>query len=436
MFCPNCGVIVQPGQHFCANCGQRLDEIVTAEEAPTPVEEAKQEVIESQAAPEIVTDEPVEVTAVFEQAIPVEEVTPHAEEAEQSVEPLELEEIEVTQVRPAARPIEEQVVAPAPQQVVPAPQQQSVPAPQQPAPAAQQYAQSVSGAPVPPPSLGTSQTGTQPNPQQQVPVQPMPQAQPATAQKQRWYASPLAKVAIGAIVVFSIARCGASILVRNMSSNHVEKPEPLYEPIENEDIDDILNEIDEDTNSITVQSPAPNSEAAKMFESHGYPTLNTFMELTGKELSDLILDNGYEYYDGDDVSVFVKRDGTIVFNAVDTNGYISRSAFEALSKGGMDEGVAYVAILEGFSGPEAVLNGIAGCAVEDQKSYGDYETLAIVYGPSMTRYLVDIYDVEDGDYEVDLYSPKAIANGLFDTANDGSYGSTVEEVFKNYELSN
>lgn len=434
MFCPNCGVIVQPGQHFCANCGQRLDEFVPAENTSEAVEETQQEAVEPQAASVVAADDAVEVTAVVEQAIPVEEIASSPEESAPVVEPLVLEEIEVTQVRPVARPVEEQVAASAPSQVAPDPQQQPMPAPQQPAPAPQQVAQSVPGAPVPPPSLGTPQRTVQQNPQQQVPVQPMPQAQPATAQKQPWYSSTLVKVAIGALVVFSVARCGASFLARSMSSNHVEKPESLYEPIENEDIDDILNEIDEDTNSITIQSPAPNSNDAKYFDSHGYPTLGAFMELSGKEVSDLVLDNGYEYYDGDDVSVFVKRDGTIVFNAVDSNGYINRSAFEALSKGGMDEGVAYVAILEGFSGPDAVLNGIAGCSVEDQKSFGDYETIAIVYGPSMTRYLVDIYDVEDGDYEVDLYSPKAIANGMFDNANDGSYGSTVEEVFRNYEL--
>jgi len=79
-----------------------------------------------------------------------------------------------------------------------------------------------------------------------------------------------------------------------------------------------------------------------------------------------------------------------------------------------------------------VLSGVANCPITESKMIGDKEIVALVHGPSMIEYLVVISDVEDGDYEIDLYSPDAIELGFFDAVNGGSYGSTPGEVYSNY----
>ena len=297
-----------------------------------------------------------------------------------------------------------------------------------------------SSAPVAPAGLETPtvQTAayTQAVPQQDVPLTPQVVEQP----KQRRGLSTGLKVAAVTLVAFILIRVGLSALGFFGSDDTKPVDTGITEvQTEKERPTSIVPDVDEEpiSNNKPVSSvgadPVSDVSASTYLAANGYPTLLAYMDLTGQQLADLVQANGYIYYESEDADVYAKEDGTVVFNAVLTDGSANEASFTALGRGGIGQPVVYVTVLEGFDSVEEVLSGIANCSVTMQKTVGDgKELVALVHGPSLREYLVNIYDVEDGDYEIDLYNPEAIEVGFFDVVNDGTYGSTTGEVYKNY----
>ena len=309
-----------------------------------------------------------------------------------------------------------------------------------PQPVATQMPTRGSSAPVAPAGLETPavQTATyaQVVPQQDVPLTPQVVEQP----KQRRGLSTGLKVAAATLVAFILIRVGLSALGFFGSDDTKPVDTGITEvQTEKERPTSIVPDVDEEpiSNNKPVSSvgadPVSDVSASTYLAANGYPTLLAYMDLTGQQLADLVQANGYIYYESEDADVYAKEDGTVVFNAVLTDGSANEASFTALGRGGIGQPVVYVTVLEGFDSVEEVLSGIANCSVTMQKTVGDgKELVALVHGPSLREYLVNIYDVEDGDYEIDLYNPEAIEVGFFDVVNDGTYGSTTGEVYKNY----
>lgn len=297
-----------------------------------------------------------------------------------------------------------------------------------------------SSAPVAPAGLETPAVQTaayaQVVPQQDVPLTPQVVEQP----KQRRGLSTGLKVAAATLVAFILIRVGLSALGFFGSDDTKPVDTGITEvQTEKERPTSIVPDVDEEpiSNDKPVSSvgadPVSDVSASTYLAANGYPTLLAYMDLTGQQLADLVQANGYIYYESEDADVYAKEDGTVVFNAVLTDGSANEASFTALGRGGIGQPVVYVTVLEGFDSVEEVLSGIANCSVTMQKTVGDgKELVALVHGPSLREYLVNIYDVEDGDYEIDLYNPEAIEVGFFDVVNDGTYGSTTGEVYKNY----
>ncbi|MBQ9004833.1 MAG: zinc-ribbon domain-containing protein [Atopobiaceae bacterium] len=257
--------------------------------------------------------------------------------------------------------------------------------------------------------------------------------------KKAWYSSPIVAVLAG-LVAFGAASSIAFRAVTGLfsSGSSYEETSPIEEikvdiDEDDEDFSDIFEQL-ESTTSTTDDGATPvfQGTASDYLESHGYPTLLSFMELSGSDLASLVTSNDYFFYSEDGNSVYAKSDGSIVFNTLTDSGYLDEDDYDDLSVGGQDEGAIFILIFEGYDSPDAALEGMANCVISERKTVSDKETVAVVHGPSMREYLVDVYDVEDGDYEIDLYTPEAVEFGFFDTVNNGNFGSTPSEVVKNF----
>jgi|GEM_PF-5287585 len=421
---------------------------VTAAEAPEPAEPLEPvEVVlpESKAAEEA-------EAALFEvvEAVKHEVISPEPKATGVVVERIDLSSINAAD-SPAPSEADETIVVPAPATtVIPQAepprdavgQQPAAPVPPQGVDATlvQPIPQPVSD---PAPVTGSSSAGAQGSYGAPPAAAYTPQVVPAQAAKKKaWYSSPVVAVLAG-LVAFGAAASIAFRAVGGLISSGGSHTEPS--PIEevkldedelesvSEDLSDVFEQIESSTpEKDSGSAPAYQGSEGEYLESHGYPTLLAFMELSGKDLASLVESNGYFFYDQDDSHVFAKRDGSIVFNVLTDSGYLDQDDYEDFSAGGKDEGAIFIAVLEGFDSPDAVLDGMANCVISERKAVSDKETVAVVYGPSMREYLADIYDVEDGDYEIDLYSPEAIEFGFFDVVNEGEFGTTASEVLKNF----
>lgn len=390
MFCSNCGNEVTEGQRFCANCGHPLTDAadpqptVAVEAEPANVDEAPALAGQAESAHvyEWVADpepepqpqaklDPIEIRPV----LPVDDAPSEARAANDPSADLTTaipQPVEATTAIP--QPVE-------PTAAIPQPVEQNAP-----------YAAAPSSASV------------------------VPQVAGATAAGKR--GMPLAlKVGLAALGLFLVVRgviFAGSLLVPRSSS------EAAYQ----ESVDN------------TVQAPSgialDDDAASALFNMRGYPTLGTFMELAGDEVADRAFDLGYSFYDDGDSMVFFKDDGTIVFNAITTSGTVDEQGFRGLQPGGVGEPVVYVMVLEGYSTVADVLDGMANCTISGRKVIDEYELVALVTDSSSREYVVDVYDVGGGDYEVDLYNAEAIEDGIFDAVNEGTYGVTPRDVFTNF----
>ena len=493
MFCPNCGAKALPGQKFCMSCGFKFPlEEESAPEAPvtpevveagepevveaveTPAIPEPVEVAETVAIPEPVEPapipEPVEAASITEPVTPATDIPTSSIEAAETalfeaaeaakrevrgsapdgsgvvVERIDLSSINAPKGASSAAPAsDETLFAPEPATTV-IPQAEparGVPIPQPVAPVPPQPVEATMAQPIPQPVSepaplsGSSSSGTQGSYAEPPASAYTPQVVPQATTKKAWYSSPIVPVIAG-LAAFaaasSIAFRAASGLFSSGGSHNVPSPiEEVKVDDDDDSLSDIFEQIESESSSVD-SNPAPSyvGSESDYLESHGYPTLLAFMELSGKDLASLVTSNDYFFYSEGENNVYAKHDGTIVFNVLTDEGYLEEDDYDDLSAGGKDEGAIYICVLEGFNSPDAVLDGMANCVISDRKAVSDKETIAAIYGPSMREYLVDIYDVEDGDYEIDLYSPEAIEFGFFDTVNDGEFGSTASEIVKNF----
>ncbi len=154
------------------------------------------------------------------------------------------------------------------------------------------------------------------------------------------------------------------------------------------------------------------------------------MELTGPELVDLLQQQGYEWNESQ--SAWVRSvDGAIYFAYKET-GLLSQSDYQAATaKGGIAVALS-CNIVGGFKDAQAALSGNAKCVIEDSFFDDTGAGVAIVYGPTMTEYLVIAQPYTESTMELDLYSKEAVGSGMLDQVYDGQIGGSFNEVWKTF----
>ena len=171
-------------------------------------------------------------------------------------------------------------------------------------------------------------------------------------------------------------------------------------------------------------------EDAKYHDSDYNPTVYALVELTGKEVSDLLDSYGFSW-DGDE-DAWVAGDGTI-FGETDGSKLLDKAEIEKLPKGAAGEPVIMCLIVEGYDTPKAAYQALKGELVAEQYYEGDDTIAAVVYGPSMVRYLLLVGEGGSGDageQMVCLATEASITSGALSTLVGQDVGSTLDEVWQ------
>lgn len=191
------------------------------------------------------------------------------------------------------------------------------------------------------------------------------------------------------------------------------------------------------TTTATPTSSAKNSGTTTATPSSGYTTfadecldankgitMYSLCELKGWQLETLATQNGYKVVSNDtSMKLYRASDGAAIV-AANSSGALSESAFQALDKGASGSAVEYIVLAPYYDSLDSSLNSMFNCVKEDSQYFSDGSYGAVVYGPSMTSYLVFAGKTDSGVTYM-FYNKTALANGMV------SYGSTIDEVWKN-----
>lgn len=420
MFCPNCGTEITGSEKFCPNCGTDLS--ARAEQPTTVVPPVMDETV-VQPRPEATVQQPMPQPA-----------PPMSDDfAQQTVPPVEDVPVQPTvQQRPVQAP----------------PQPTYEPAP----------------APAPAPATGPESAASTPN-------EPTP-----------WYATTPAR--IGMLVIgLALIVSGVLKIVGVFDKKPAEKPAVTAPVSTTDSTTDVTSFVPDPTSSApdtsstgggftpdttsTTPAPTPTDTSsttptptdtsspndttttsgqkdyaqgrdtsflsnADLLDAKGNPTFYAFTQLEGWQVETLAQKQGFSWYTQDGRGIWLNASDTSAWMAMTTEGTLTDDEIAKLAPGGTGRELVYGGILSGYASPKDLYASLCKCVTVCSAAAPDGSYMAIFYGPSMTQYLAHIVDAQDGDYEFDLYNTEAIAKSYFDVAADGTYGTTMEEVFKNY----
>lgn len=411
MFCPNCGRQLPDGAKFCMDCGQFVD--VTSPDfvatvpdpdtsaIPVPIPVADE--VPAQYGSDVsATDMAGDILGASQRSVPAAADTPARDEATASI--------------PYGSP------HPSQQQAT---SQQTTPRPFDP-PMPELYG--------PPP----------------VPQQPAA----ATPAKKPWYKSTLGGVALATLALFLIVRLVTGIFLGSDADEpEVDVPRIVEEANTPKRTDLVPVGGDSAKDEGTTEEGLPVEDggteaqgggsqggeaalvgdASSLLDSHGYPTANAFMELTGPQLVELARGEGFYFYEGESANVWVNDGASMVFNIISSDGSLDEEGdFEELAAGCAGEPAIFVAVLEGYSSCAETFDGLVPCTVEDKAQNGVGTIMAVCRDNAARRYIVTVEDVEDGDYKVMVYNEEAVSVGYVDAILESSYGDTVTGVFETW----
>lgn len=158
-------------------------------------------------------------------------------------------------------------------------------------------------------------------------------------------------------------------------------------------------------------------------------TMYALMELSGKEWVSLL--DSYNFSWDSSENAWMASDGSI-FAVTDGSKLLSKSEVEALPKGGVGKSVVLCQIVEGYSTPQAAYKALSGNIVAEEYSEKSDAVVAMVYGPSMVRYIALIGPSGDasGEQMVYLFTEDAVKGGALTSMLGYDVGSNLDEVWQ------
>lgn len=182
--------------------------------------------------------------------------------------------------------------------------------------------------------------------------------------------------------------------------------------------------------SSAASSSTSSQFAAETLDDHKNITLYAIMELTGPELTDLLQEQGYEWNSAK--SAWLREVDGATFFALKETGQFTQADYQAATqKGGVAVAIS-CNIVGGWKDAQAALSGNAKCVIEDSYFDANGSGIAIVYGPSMTEYLVIAQPSSESTSELDIYSKEAVGSGMLDQVYGGQLGGSFQEVWKTF----
>lgn len=198
---------------------------------------------------------------------------------------------------------------------------------------------------------------------------------------------------------------------------------------------DAIDESSNRTQSSSQQLPPASSNSnsntswpSACYDNQGNPSIYAVTELTGEELVEFLPTVGFSWDSSTGGFVNSRYDYVSVD---DEYGTLTKSEIRDLQKGGKGSNVSFWLITEGYSSVSSAIAGLSGGLTAIDTYIDDSEIGAVVLqGPSGTRHLA-IVSLDDGIISAVVYPETAIAGGLLDAQMEGSYGSTINDVWKN-----
>ena len=162
------------------------------------------------------------------------------------------------------------------------------------------------------------------------------------------------------------------------------------------------------------------------------PTVYAITELKGWQFETLLQQLGYVW--DPSVNTWFRDDGSYYGMVDEVGSPISDLQIAEGDKGGTGTGAAHILIVNGFSSAQDAL-GQMGQVVTEDVIYSDdnQSALAVVYGPSMTEYLVMVnQSPDDGkdSYALFVFPEETCNSGLFARYFGDDAGSSIAEVWK------
>lgn len=163
-------------------------------------------------------------------------------------------------------------------------------------------------------------------------------------------------------------------------------------------------------------------------DAKGNPSVYAFCELNGRGLKAMLEDQGWSWMQQGEAGGWAKQDGSCVCFVSDEDGAMSPEDIVDLGAAGAGEEACFSVIMDSYTDVASILDGYINCSVEDSAVLDETFGIAVAYGPNMSRMFVSVVDAGDGDWRVDVFNAEALLEGMF---QNGSYGYTAEEIFKN-----
>ncbi len=198
-----------------------------------------------------------------------------------------------------------------------------------------------------------------------------------------------------------------------------------------------IEEIDNRTPSTSQQLPSGNSNSGSSansswpsdcYDVQGNPSIYAVTELSGADLVEFLPTVGFTWDSSTGGFVNSRYDYVSVD---DEFGTLTKSEIEVLARGGAGSNVSFWLITEGYSSITSAISGLSGGLTVVDTYVEDSEIGACVLkNHSGDRYLA-IVSLDDGITSAVVYPETAIAGGLLDVQMEGSYGSSIAEVWRN-----
>lgn len=399
MFCKYCGAQVPDGSEFCPNCGKSL-----AKKNPQPENQQPA----SQGEP----------TTVMPNQ-PTGQTTPIPEQPTQVQQP--------TQVPPAsAQPTQVQQ----PTQVPPASAQptQAQPIPQS-VPGGQ-YQAGASGNGAVPNQYGSA-GGVPPAGPGSVPPQSAP---PAGGGKKKSKATAIIVVIVAFVVAFVVG-LGVSNFMGSDTSGDDESQEQTDDSSSKQDEEAETKATDEDADSLGVaydeESETYNS---KCVDANDNVTAYAIIELNGSELSSLLDDQSYFWYQETDTEdqYYVRYSDKAAVAVYDQNlTTYDEATFSSMDVAPNRGATLVIDSVGGYYSSDEALSGACQLSnVEDPIVDSEEDvTWALVADSAGNHYLILVGAHGDGTYDLIIFNDESVSSGLFESMTDVSGYSSVDELW-------
>jgi len=161
-------------------------------------------------------------------------------------------------------------------------------------------------------------------------------------------------------------------------------------------------------------------------DAYGNPTVYGVVELKGSDLSALLTSQGYKFDYSEEA--YVKSDQQYFGGLLSDDEYMWDFELQSYDKGGGSVPVAFAWQLNGYTSAKSAMQA-QNVVTERVVDYDTDQFVAIVYGPSMQRYLL-FASGEDGEVVFMMFNQAAMDSDLFGTviADDPTVRMTMSQV--------